>query len=262
MIPSIKRVKYSISILALVFSSIMAFGQDATPKNNKANRTSKTIQEKVGRPDLPGDFVVEFGFNWVRDHPPGFSFRTMNSPTFNFYYLYDINIGESAFSIHPGFGIGIEKYRFSDDLTLGYDFDSLGDYGVVFVPLDSIYPPNVSYKKSQIVPVYIDIPFEIRWRSKKYDPKRSVKVALGGKVGYLIDNKTKVKYSQSGETKRTKQKENFEMSTFRYGVYGKIGFGGFSAFYYYSISDMFQKDKGPMGTTMYSTTFGMSLALF
>lgn len=262
MIPSNKRVKYSTLILAFVFSSVMAFGQDPTPKNNKANRTSKAIQEKVGRPDLPGDLMIEFGFNWVKEHPVGYSFKTMGSPTFNAYYLYDMNIGESAFSFHPGFGIGTEKYTFSDDLTLGYDYDSLGDYGVAFIPLDSIYGAGTSYKKSQFVPIYIDIPMEIRWRSKKYDPKRSIKIAVGGKVGFLVDNKTKVKYTESGEKKKTKQKEKFEMNSIRYGVYTRVGFGGFSAFYYYSISDLFKKDKGPMGTTMYPMTWGISLALF
>lgn len=262
MIPSNKRVKYSILILAFVFTSSIAFGQDATPKNNKANRTSKMIQEKVGRPDLPGDLIIEYGFNWVQEHIPGNGFKTLSSPTFNVYYLYDMNIGESAFSFHPGFGIGSEKYTFSEDVTLGYDYDSLGNYGVEFIPLDSIYGIGTSYKKSQFNPIYIDIPMEIRWRSKKYDPIRSLKVAIGGKVGFLIDNKTKVKYTESGETKKTKQKEKFELNTIRYGAYAKIGFGGFSAFYYYSISDLFKKDKGPMSTTMYPMTFGLSLSLF
>jgi hypothetical protein len=263
MIASNKSLKYSISIVAFILSSVMAFGQDDTPKNNKANRTKKLIQEEVGRPDLPGDLVLEFGFNWVKDHPPGYSFNTMKSPTFNIYYLYDMSIGESAFSYHPGFGVGTEKYTFSDDITLGYGLDMSGNREVQFVYLDSIYGPGTSFKKSQFVPIYLDIPMELRWRSKKYDRKKSVKVAIGGKVGLLIDNKTKVKYTDlSSETKKTKQKENFEMNTIRYGAYAKVGFGGFSAFYYYSFSDLFKKDNGPMGTTMYSNTFGVSLALF
>ncbi|MCK5102242.1 MAG: PorT family protein [Cyclobacteriaceae bacterium] len=257
-----KRIKYSVLILAFVFSSIMAFGQEATPKNNKANRTSKLIQEKAGRPDIPGDLMIEFGFNWVQEHPPGIGFNTTSSRTFNAYYLYEKNIGESAFSIHPGIGIGTEKYAFVQDLTLGHGFDSLGNKEVQFVSLDSIYGIGTSYKKSQINPNYVDIPIEIRWRSRKYDPKRSLKVTLGGKVGFLFDSKTKVKYTEDGEAKKTKQKEKFELSTIRYGAFAKIGFGGFSAYYYYSISDLFKKDKGPLGTTMYPMTFGISYSLF
>lgn len=249
-------------IVALFMSSTVVFAQEATPKNNKATRASKLVQEKAGRPDIPGDLMIEFGFNWVRDHIPGNDFNTWGSRTFNAYYLYEKNIGESAFSFHPGIGIGTDKFAFENDVTLGYGLDSLGSREVQFVPLDSVYGIGTSYKKSQISANYIDIPLEIRWRSRKYDPKSSLKITLGGKVGFLFDSKTKVKYSEYGETKKSKQKEKFEMNTIRYGAYAKIGYGGFSAFYYYSISDLFKKDKGPMSTTMYPMTFGLSLALF
>ena len=262
MIISYKKIKHSILFLALAFSSIAVLGQEATPKNNKANRTSKLIQEEAGRPDIPGDLTVEFGFNWVQENSPGYGFKTMNSRTFNAYYLYEFRIGESAFSFHPGIGVGTEKYAFDKDITLGYGYDSLGNQEVQYIPLDSIYGVGADYKKSQINTNYIDIPMELRWRLKKYDPKRSLTVTLGGKVGYLFDSKTKVKYAEDGETKKTKQKERFELSSLRYGAYAKVGFGGFTAFYYYSLSDLFKKDKGPMGTTMYPMTFGLSLALF
>ena len=249
-----------VTVISLLYTS--AFSQEATPKNNKATRTGKLIQEKAGRPDIPGDLMIEFGFNWVQEHAPGIGFNTTGSRTFNAYYLWDKNIGESAFSLHPGFGIGTEKYKFQDNLTIGYGRDGEGNQEMQFIRLDSIYGIRTEYKKSQINPNYFDIPIEIRWRSRIYDPKRSFKVALGGKVGFLFDSKTKVKYSSDGETKTTKQKENFELNQIRYGTYLRLGFGGFSAYGYYSWSDLFKKDKGPMNTTMYPLTFGLSLALF
>lgn len=259
---SFKRIHILVAMVGLIISSTIAFGQEGTPKNNKANRTAKLIQEKAGRPDIPGDLMIEFGFNWVQEHPEGIGFNTTGSKTFNAYYLYDMNFGESAFSFHPGIGIGTEKYAFAQNITLGWGMDSVGNREVQFVSLDSIYGSGTEFKKTQINPNYIDIPIEIRWRSRKYDPKSSFKITLGGKVGFLIDSKTKVKYREYDETKIAKQKENWQLSSIRYGVYGKLGYGGFSAFYYYSISDLFKKDKGPMGTTMYPMTFGLSLALF
>lgn len=258
---SYKLYSFLIIVLALSFSASV-FGQEATPKNNSAKRTSKAIQETVGRPDIPGDLMIEFGFNWVQEHPPLIGFNTMGSRTFNAYYLYEKNIGETAISFHPGIGIGTEKYKFAQDLTLGYGQDSLGNRELQFVPLDSIYGVGTQYVKSQINPNYIDIPIEFRWRSRKYDPKSSFKIAVGGKVGFLFDSKTKVKYKEDSQNKITKQKEKWELNSIRYGVYGRLGYGGFSAFCYYSLSDLFAKDKGPMATTMYPLTFGLSLALF
>jgi len=83
-----KRIKYIFLFLALAICSVAVFGQEGTPKNNRANRTSKLIQEKAGRPDVPGDLMIEFGYNWVQENPPGYGFKTMNSRTFNAYYLY------------------------------------------------------------------------------------------------------------------------------------------------------------------------------
>ena len=256
------KIRFFSILAAFALISVNVAAQEATPKNNKANRTTKMIQETAGRPDIPGDLMIEFGFNWVQEHPEGINFKTTGSRTFNAYYLYEMNMGESAFSFHPGIGIGTEKYKFQDDYTLGYGLDTLGQREVQFVPLDSIYGIGTTYKKSQINPIYIDIPVEIRWRSRKYDPKRSFKIALGGKVGFLIDNKTKVKYNNFSETKVSKQKESFQMNNLRYGGYVRLGYGGFSLYTYYSFSDLFKTDKGPMNTTMFPITFGASLALF
>ena len=134
-----KNIKHTVLLLAFAFLTFAVYSQEPTPKNNKANRTSKLIQEKAGRPDIPGDLMIEFGYNWVQEHPPGYGFKTISSRTFNAYYLYDINIGESALSFHPGIGIGSEKYAFDKNITLGYGLDSLGNQEVQFISLDSIY---------------------------------------------------------------------------------------------------------------------------
>jgi len=248
----------------LIFSLLSAnvYAQEATPKNTKANRASKLITEKAGRPDIPGDLIIEFGFNWIQDHPEGYSFRTMKSRTFNAYYLYDINIGKSSFSIHPGLGIGTEKYAFNDDVTIGYGLDILENPELQIIPLDRIYGLSADFKKSQINPNYFDIPLELRWRLLKNDPKHSFKITMGGKFGVLFDSKTKIKYKEDGESKTDKHKEGYELNPIRYGVYTKIGFGGLNAYYYYSISEVFKKGQGPLDTTMYPMTFGLTLALF
>ena len=246
----------------LVGISSEIFGQEAKPNNSK--RQSKVIQEVGGRPDIPGDLMIEFGFNWVQEHSPGIGWNTMGSRTFNAYYLYEANLGESAFSFHPGIGVGTEKYKFTDDLTLEYGLNDDGERELQYVPLDSIFGLGTSYVKSQVNPNYIDIPLEFRWRSRTYDPKRSVKIAIGGKVGFLFDSKTKVKYTDriDGDKKISKQKESWQLNTIRYGAHMRLGYGAFSLWGYYGLSDLFKKDEGPQATTMYPITFGVSLALF
>jgi hypothetical protein len=253
---------YFMISMSFLMAPLLTYSQDTDDKSGSEVVRTNIFQDEGGRPDIPGDLMIEFGYNWVQEHSEGVGFNTLGSRTFNAYYLFEYNVGESAFSIHPGFGIGTEKYKFANNLTLGYSENDTLPGTIEYVQLDSIFGTGTSYRKSQINPVYFDIPLEIRWRAKKYDPKRSFKVTLGGKVGFLIDAKTKVKYNNEGETKVAKSKQNFEMNPIRYGAYMRVGFGGFSAYGYYSLSDLFRKDKGPDSTTMYPITFGLSLALF
>jgi hypothetical protein len=106
------------------------------------------------------------------------------------------------------------------------------------------------------------VPLELRWISRKYDPKRSVKVIAGVKGGYLVDIHTKIKYDQYGQVKKTKQKEDFELNKLRYGVYGKVGYGAFGLSYYYQLSQLFDAERGPDGTAATPMTFGLWLYLF
>ncbi len=253
---------YLIALLALTFISTSIFAQKkGTPKNNKATQAKKLIQEKAGRPDVPGELNLQVGYNIMQETPEGIDFKWSGSRTFNAYYQYDINIGESSFSFHPGIGVGTEKYAFTDRVTLARGNDADNNYGVIFVGIDSTFG-RYDVRKSQINTNYLDIPFELRWRSRKYDPKRSIKVSIGAKVGILFDSKTKIKYRDDNQWKTLKQKEDFDLAKIRYGIYGKVGIGGISLFYYYSMSDVFTKDKGPENTTMYPMTIGLNWAIF
>ena len=252
------RVSYLLTV-ALMFFYLNVNAQD-TPPPNKASNTNKLIREQAGRPDLPGDLTIELGLNYLMDTPEGMDMNLWGSKTFNAYYQYPLRIAESGFYFFPGLGIATEKYAFKDAKTIGYVEDDLGNDVLQIIELDTILPDGV--KKSKIANTYIEVPIELRWNLKKNDPKRSFKVILGAKIGYLIDSKTKIKYQDMGETKITKQKEGFNLSELRYGIYGKVGYGSFTAFYYYSLSPLFQSNKGPSRTTAAPMIFGISLALF
>jgi hypothetical protein len=182
------------------------------------------------------------------------------SKTFNMYYQYPLRIGESGFYFFPGLGVATEKYAFKGARTLGYVENEEGSDILQIVELDTIFPDGV--KKSKIANTFIDLPFEMRWYLKKNNPKRSFMMTAGAKIGYLIDSKTKIKYEENGETKIAKQKEGWNLSELRYGLYGKIGYGAFTAYYYYSLSPLFQSNKGPSRTETNPMIFGVSLALF
>jgi hypothetical protein len=212
------------------------------------------------RPDIPGTFVLELGLNSALDAPSRFDGGLWGSRSLNVYYAYEFRLMESKFSVVPGIGLSLERFKFKNGATLGYDAE---DSLKMFLPAETAITGE---RKSQLITNYIDVPLEIRFTSNPSDPNRAFKIAFGGRVGYLYDAFTKMKYKQDGETKQLKDKQNFNLTRFRYGVYGKFGIGNFALFGYYNLTPLFEEGKGPyennVKTDFQTVTVGISLSAF
>lgn len=221
-----------------------------------------TTEKRKGRPNIPGTFAIDLGFN-MPSEKENFNTGIFGSRTLNLYYYYDYQIGNSKFSVHPGIGFGLERYKFNNDRTLGYiagpgsPFDTLR-----MVPVSTVIENSTGVKKSGFITNYFDIPVEFRFSTNPDDPGRSFKVSLGFKAGILFDSYTKVKYSQDGETKKIKNKQDFNLNRFRYGAMLRIGAGNVSVYGYYSLSPLFKSNEGPDGAEITNFTVGFTLAAF
>ena len=214
----------------LLLSGIVSVGlcQEAAP-------AKKSI-----RPDIPGVFTVEFGFNRAMSAPVDFDLYFWGSRTANIYYQYEFRILKSSFSIVPGLGLSLERFKFKDSYAVGYTNNSHDQ--VAMIPPADLSTPNI--KKSMLVTNYIDVPLEFRYTVNPEDPSRSFKIGVGGRIGWMYDSFNKIKYSEDGETKIMKDKQNFHLNRFRYGLLGRIGFGGISLFTYYNLTPLFEKGNG------------------
>ena len=105
----------------------------------------------------------------------------------------------------------------------------------------------------------LEIPIEFRFDTKPEDIARSFNVAIGGRFGLRLNSFTKVKYKDDGETIKVKDKRGLGLNDFRYGVYTRVGIGGFSFFGFYNLSEMFESGKGPHGRDINSLTVGISI---
>lgn len=240
----LKKLVFSLLFLAFT-SSIFAQSQESP------------VEKKKGRPDIPGTFAIDLGFN-LPTEKEGFNTNFFGSRTLNIYYYYDYQLGNSNFSVHPGIGLGLERYKFNNDKTLGYDAED----SLHMVLVSDILPTASSIKKTGFITNYIDIPLEVRFSSNPSDPGRSFKMSLGFKFGVLYDSFTKIKYREDGETKKLKDKQNFNLNPIRYGALIRVGFGPFSAYANYTLSPLFKDGKGPGGAEINNFTVGLTLAAF
>jgi hypothetical protein len=239
---------------AILLLSLTAFAQTETAPTAPAKRYS--------RPDVPGTFVVEIGFNNAQNKPNNFAIGFWGSRTVNLYWQYDMRILKSRFSFVPGIGLSLERIKFNDDRTFGYV--GAGDSLKMLTGKEAGYPVNL--KKSSLVTNYLEIPLEIKYSTKPDDPSRSFKISVGGRIGVMYDSFSKIKYVDDGENKKVKSHEQFNLNRIRYGVYTKIGVGNISLFGYYNLTNLFKDGEGPISNgdrKDFSTfTMGISLASF
>lgn len=239
---------------------VLLFGITLTALAQEASSTTTTKKKTSARPDIPGTFVLEFGFNRDVSGPPDFSLNFWGSRTANIYYQYDFRLFNSSIFFTPGIGLSLERYKFKDNYMVAYDVNN----ELIMLPQDEAPVPNI--KKSMLITNYIEAPLELKWMLNPEDPGRSFKVAVGGRIGFLYDSFNKVKYKENSEVKKFKDKQDFNLNKFRYGLTGRIGFGPFSIFGYYNLSPLFEKGKGLKTDDVYNDfntwTIGLSLASF
>jgi hypothetical protein len=226
--------KNKILLTALVsFFTFCSYAQDGVTDPNFTE-----YQDKV-----PGTLLFEFGYGMLQNgSPEGVDIATFRSRTANIYYMYDFRLfGSKYISFNPGFGMGFDNYMFENSLSP----ERLGDSALVFLnvrqALEAVEgTTDINLQKTKLAATYFDIPMEFRFRTKP--SKKSFRLAVGGKVGFLLDSKTKVKYELSGDNYKRKTKTNFGVERFRYGVHARIGFGSLNFFCYYALSELFEKD--------------------
>ena len=234
-----KKLIFFVPVLLL---SINSLAQNISVKSSKS-----------GRPDLPGTFLLELGVNNPVNSSASFNTGFWGSRTVNLYYQYDIRILKSRFSLVPGIGLGMDRYKFTNNYTLDYES---GTNAVILTKSE------LSVKKSQLITNYLDVPVEVRYTSNPENPNRSLKLAFGFRGGMLISSFSKLKYTEDSETIKLKTRRNWNLNKFRYGVYGKIGTGNFSVFGYYNLSTLFKTGMGPDDYDINNVTFGISLGGF
>lgn len=251
------KIKSTFVFLLILFSiGLPAFAQEAG--NNK---TEETYQ-----PNIRGSLLVSLGVNtFTGTVPAAFQINPWRSKSVNIYYLYSIPLGNSRFSFNPGFGLGLEKYQFSEGTIPSYrsasqvpGFDSQSPILIMAPVMEEIGTPT--YSKNRLAANYFDVPLEFSFASNKSNPKGGLKLALGGKVGILFDAHTKLKYEANGESQKEKHQRQWGLNQFRYSTHFRVGFGGFNAYIEYQLSPMFDNEfDGPLLRTGTNNTEGLPL---
>ena len=96
-------------------------------------------------------------------------------------------------------------------------------------------------------------------RIKRYR-RKGIRFGVGGYAGYRLGSHTKFKFKEGGSTEKDKERDNFFLENFRYGVRAQIGWKGVELFGMYDLNEVFAPDRGPIGSPgLNAFTFGITL---
>ncbi len=167
---------------------------------------------------------------WLKS-PDDIELRTIHQGATGF-AMYNFQLGESMSSFSVG--LGIRNHNIYSNARV----EDVKADTIKMVPI----PANVNYKRSKINLVYLDLPFEFKFRTES-----GFKVSAGFKVGWSIDSKEKYvgDLTSSGPKVKEKRKGISNLETWTYGATFRIGYKAFNLYTYYQINDFFEKGKGP-----------------
>lgn len=214
----------------MVFCSLLSFSQE------------KEIEDITSYPN--SIIILNVGYNsWVE--PPDNMEISPMSVGFDVYGVYTL-LGKNSFiSLAAGGGFSTQNIK-SDFMLVGADSSYFQKI-----------PSDLTYHKNKITTVFVDLPIEIRLRVRPNSRdkagivrKRNLRFALGFKVGYNIQRYVKYdgqdyRLYNYGNNIKFKEYRLDNILLYRYGLYVRMGVGKISISAYYSLTDFFQKNKGP-----------------
>ncbi len=156
----------------------------------------------------------------------------------NLSLFYDFFYAHKHFSIAPGLSFSNATVK-TNGYTITNDSGSLS-----FVELIP-YPAGISYIKNKLSISYFDVPVEFRFQVHPDERGKNFWISPGFRAGILLSDFWKYKYEAGGMLSKTKTYYQQDLQKYHYGVSLRAGYYKVGVFAYYSLSTLFEKDRGP-----------------
>ncbi|HIX53463.1 MAG TPA: PorT family protein [Candidatus Sphingobacterium stercoripullorum] len=243
---------------ALLFTSSPIFAQEVPTKDSlkSAAATEKpAVKKKAITYPRPYGGVTFSRIDW------GFS-RILDNGSFT--------LGEESsflsYSKASNFGFDVMQFgvRFSDNfkvyLSSGFEWNYfrlekniLLNKGETPLAYQEIDPEELRYSKNILTSTYLRLPLTFELRSNQNERNKRYKLAFGLFNGVLLKGTQRVK-SKEG---KSKYKDNFNLQSFQYGPFVRVGYEHFGIYAKYYVNDIFEKSPDQKG--LHNLTFGLSL---
>lgn len=240
------RRRFVISALSLLIVNL-ALAQDST---DVARRTVN-----VGREARSSDhFMLQLGYLTWSGKPD--SINTTGLPrTVNVYLMLDF-----PFKTNPKWSVALGPGIATDNMFFEKTYVGIKD-NTPTLRFQDLSDTN-HFRKYKLATAYLEAPVELRFRFNPGDDRRSVKIAVGAKIGTLLSAKVKGKdfEDKGGNTLIDYTQKEHSKSFFnknRLSLMGRVGYGHFTLFASYAVTPLFKEGLGPQVRPL---TFGLTLS--
>lgn len=212
-----------------------AFSQTSTPpkkkKYNLGSRAGDHFMLQVSQDNWLG--AADSVKDRIKTFSKGFNAALMLDLPFK---------SDQRFSVALGLGVGTSGMMFKKTIVdIGAQTPTLP-----FIAVDTLN----QFKKFKLATSYLEVPLEFRFTANPLSPGKTVKTAIGLKVGTLLNAHTKGKNFQNkdgGTINNYIQKVNSKsyFNSTRVAATARVGYGYFSLFGSYNLTTMFKDAVAP-----------------
>jgi Outer membrane protein beta-barrel domain len=221
-----------------LFFVVFAVSASVSAQEKPATKTSDIVNRA-------GDHIVlQLGSDiWMNAPDSITSHKKGLARSANVYVMMDKPLkSDNRYSFAFGLGVGTSNMYFKRYKT---DIASTSTK-LPFTNLDSAN----HFKKYKLTTAYLEVPVELRFTNDIKNPKKSLKAAIGVKVGTLLNAHTKGKTLQSktGSVVNNyieKQSDKHFFNSTRLAVTARVGFANYSLFASYQINGLLKDGAGP-----------------
>jgi len=207
--------------LLILFFGLNLFSQEIE-KEKKDYPAPMVAVDSLYRED---QFYAGFTYNLLLNRRAGVS-QNKFSAGFTGGFLRDMPINKNR-NVAIATGLGLTYNKYFQNLVIS-EVDGMAQYNLI--------ESGKSYRKNKFDQVFVDVPFEFRWRTSTPESHKFWRVYSGLKFSYLIAGKAR--YIDDESNIKVTNKVGF--NKLQTGVYVSVGYNTWNFYAYYGITDLFK----------------------
>jgi len=228
------------TVFLLVMMSGFCLAQEVSTET-----VADTKPLKKRKPPRKEMVLINLNFDGWIGTPSTISSKWFASRGVDVAVVYDYVIAKSLFSVAGGVGFNSHNIHME-----GFPIEYAITSGSTYTKLDTDFFDGKNINVNKISTNFIDLPFELRFRSKPHKNGKRIAASVGFKLGWLVQSHTKTKtdedlfYQGINFRDKIKTYDIPNLTKFRYGVTARVGYANFYLSFFYSLTPLFKDGRG------------------